>query len=105
MAASKYPFLEARGALVSLHVQIAPRAKKSKILGMHGDKLKVAVAAPPVDGKANKALIDFLAKSLECAKNKIGIKKGELCRDKVVVIEGVDIEHIAAILDEALCNG
>lgn len=71
---------------------------------MHGERLKISLAAPPVTGKANSELIGFLAKLLGCAKQQLSIERGESSRDKEVSITGVGIEAVEAALDEALCN-
>lgn len=59
-----------------------------------GDALKVAVAAPPVEGKANEALIRFFAELLEVPRSAVGIVSGESSRNKVVQVDGVSAEFI-----------
>ena len=76
--------------LLRLHVQ--PRAAKTEIAGMLGDALKVRLAAPPVDGKANRALLDFLADRLRVSKNAVTLKSGESSRQKTVLVRGVKEE-------------
>ena len=71
-------------ALLTLHVQ--PGAKKTSVAGLYGDALKVRLAAPPVDGKANAALIDFLAGRLGVAKSAVHLKSGQTSRRKVLEI-------------------
>lgn len=70
-----------------LNVHIQPRAKKTEIVGMHGDKLKIKIAAPPVDNLANEELIKFLAQHYDIPKNKIELIRGHKSRDKVLCIE------------------
>jgi uncharacterized protein (TIGR00251 family) len=65
-----------------LDVHVQPRASKSEVAGMFGERLKIRVAAPPVDGKANQALIDFLAKAFNVARRDILLLAGEGGRDK-----------------------
>ncbi|MDP1709635.1 MAG: DUF167 domain-containing protein [Candidatus Komeilibacteria bacterium] len=67
-----------------IKIRVTPRAKKNQILGWNGDVLRVHVTAPPVDGKANKALVDFLAEEWGVAKSSIKIIKGETAREKVL---------------------
>jgi len=74
---------------VRIRIRLAPRASRTAVLGAHGGALKIALTAPPVEGKANKALIAFLAKQLGVAKGAARIVSGELARDKVVQVEGV----------------
>jgi uncharacterized protein len=70
----------------TIKVKLSPRTKQNKIVGWSGDTLRIHVTAPPVDGKANLALIKFLAKEFKVAKSDIKIIKGETSRDKVLEI-------------------
>lgn len=65
-----------------LRLYIQPKASRDKLIGLHGDELKVAITAPPVDGKANAHLSKYLAKQFKVAKGFIKIEKGELGRHK-----------------------
>ena len=69
---------------LTLHIQ--PGAKKTEIAGPHGDALKIRLAAPPVDGKANTALIEFVADRLGLAKSAVSLKSGQTSRRKVLEI-------------------
>jgi len=69
-----------------LRLYIQPKASRDTIVGLHGDELKVAITAPPVDGKANAHLSKFLAKQCKVAKGLVAIEKGELGRHKQVRI-------------------
>jgi uncharacterized protein (TIGR00251 family) len=71
---------------LTLHIQ--PNARKSEIAGLHGDALKIRIAAPAVDNKANAALIDFLSETLGVLKSAIAIRHGATGRRKVVEISG-----------------
>jgi uncharacterized protein len=71
---------------VTLHVQ--PNARKSGIAGLHGDALKIRIAAPAVDNKANSALIEFLGETLGVPKSAIAIRHGATGRRKVVEVAG-----------------
>lgn len=73
----------ADGLVLRLYIQ--PKASRDSIVGVHGDELKVAITAPPVDGQAN-ALVKFLAKQFRVAKSQVLIEKGELGRHKQVKI-------------------
>lgn len=79
-----------QGITLSLHIQ--PGAKKSEIAGLHGEDLKIRLNAPPVDGKANAALIDFLARTLGIPKNRITLKSGQTSRHKILAVEGITAE-------------
>ena len=74
----------ADGLVLRLYIQ--PKASRDSIVGVHGDELKVAITAPPVDGQANAHLVKFLAKQFRVAKSQVLIEKGELGRHKQVKI-------------------
>jgi len=71
---------------LTLRLYIQPKASRDKIIGLHGEELKVAITAPPVDGKANAHLIKFLSKQFKVAKGNIEIEKGELGRHKQIKV-------------------
>jgi uncharacterized protein (TIGR00251 family) len=75
---------------LTLHIQ--PGAKKTEVAGEHGDALKIRLAAPPVDGKANAALLSFIAERLGVAKSAVTLKSGQTSRRKVVEVEGAPAE-------------
>jgi len=76
---------------MKINVNITPNAKKSEVVGEQGDLfgnkvLKIKVAAPPIEGKANKELIDFLSNHFKVSKSQIRILSGETSRNKVIEI-------------------
>lgn len=75
-----------RQTTLTLHIQ--PGAKKTEVAGVHGDALKIRLAAPPVDGKANAALIAFVADRLGLAKSAVSLKSGQTSRRKVLEVAG-----------------
>jgi len=75
-----------RRLTLTLHVQ--PGARKSGIAGPHGDALKIRIAAPAMDNKANAALVEFLGELLAVPKSAIAIRHGATGRRKVVEING-----------------
>ena len=75
-----------RQTTLTLHIQ--PGAKKTEVAGEHGDALKIRLAAPPVDGKANAALIAFVADRLGVAKSSVSLKSGQTSRRKVLEVTG-----------------
>ena len=83
---------------VFLKLRIHPGAKRSAVNGLFGQAVKIDVQAPPVDGKANTALIKFLASELNIAKSAVVLKSGECSRDKVVRISGMTPEKIMSYL-------
>ncbi|MFA6172394.1 MAG: DUF167 domain-containing protein [Kiritimatiellales bacterium] len=74
---------------VLLPVRAVPRASKNEIQGVHGDALKVRLQAPPVEGKANQALIRFLSDALDISRSQISVASGETGRNKTVLITGL----------------
>jgi uncharacterized protein len=80
---------------VTLAVRAQPGAKKTAITGIHGEggaaQLKIAVQAPPIEGRANTALIAFLAETFPLPKSAIEIVSGELSRNKVFLLRGVSL--------------
>ncbi|PMK03641.1 DUF167 family protein YggU [Vibrio sp. 10N.261.55.A7] len=98
--ASKESAAWKEGNDIVLRLYIQPKASRDKIVGIHGDELKIAITAPPVDGKANAHLAKFLSKQFKVAKGSIQIEKGELGRHKQVRIisPALTPSHIEAIL-------
>jgi uncharacterized protein len=80
---------------VTLAVRAQPGAKKTAITGVYGEgaaaQLKIAVQAPPLEGRANQALIAFLAKTFSVAKSAVELTAGELSRSKVFLLRGVPL--------------
>lgn len=88
--------------MATLHVYCQPGAKQTQVCGRHDGRIKIQLKAPPVEGAANKALIDFLAKQLKVPKASIRIESGELSRLKRVNVEGInpdDLERILVSID------
>jgi uncharacterized protein len=78
----------------SFAVKVHPRARKNAITGEVGDALKVAVTAPPVDGKANVACIDFFAKLLKVPRSSVTIASGHSSRNKVIRVAGLSAQEV-----------
>ena len=83
-----------------LRVWIQPKAAKTKIVGIHGDSLKIAVKSPPVDGKANDECIKVLAELLGVPRAIMTIKIGQQSRHKGIYIEGVAPEEVIAKVED-----
>ena len=83
-------WLVADGKGVTLRLHIQPGAKKTEVMGLHGEALKIRLAAPPVDGKANAGLIAFLADRFGVAKSAVSLVSGDTSRAKRVRIDGVE---------------
>jgi uncharacterized protein (TIGR00251 family) len=79
---------------VTLEVWAQPRASRTRAAGLHGDALKIQLAAPPVDGEANAELTAYLAKTLGVPKSAIEIVRGDTGRKKRVSVKGVTMEEV-----------
>ena len=75
-------------------VKVHPRARKNAVAGEIGDALKLALTAPPVEGKANDACVAFLAELLDVGRSSVTIVAGQTSRQKVVRISGVTAEQV-----------
>jgi len=78
---------------IRLTVHLQPNARRSELAGLHGDALKVRIAAPPVDGAANAAVIAFLADRLRVPRGSIRLLSGAASRRKRLEIDGVSLEN------------
>ena len=79
---------------VTFAIKVHPRAKKNAITGEVGDALKIALTAPPVDGKANAACIEFFAKLLNVPRSSVTIASGQSSRSKVIRVAGVTAQQV-----------
>lgn len=77
---------------ITVSVYVAPRASVNKVAGAHDGAVKIALTAPPVEGAANKALVEFLAKALGVPKGSVSLMSGETSRRKVVRVMGIGAE-------------
>ncbi len=87
---------EREGCLLILHVQ--PGAKRTEVAGAHGESLKIRLAAPPVEGRANQALVAWLGERLRIPKRDVTLVSGETSREKRVRVAGVDAAALLAAL-------
>ena len=72
-----------------------PAAARSEIVGIHGEALKIRIAAPAQEGRANQALVEFLAEFLGLPKSQISIVRGEKTREKILFLRGLKAEELA----------
>lgn len=88
---------------VALAVRVQPGARKTAILGVYGEgaaaQLKIALQAPPVDGRANQALIQFVAEFFSLPRNRVEVVSGERSRSKVLLLRGISLHDAQAALD------
>lgn len=86
-----------QGEDLILHCHLQPKAASDEIVGVHGDRLKIRITAPPVDGKANEHIIKWFSKLFKVPRGDIEILQGELGRQKTLRIRAPKTlpEHIA----------
>jgi uncharacterized protein (TIGR00251 family) len=87
------PIHESNGG-VSFAIKVHPRSKKNAITGELGDALKVSVTAPPIDGRANEACVEFFAKLLKVPRSSVTIAAGQSSRNKVLHVAGVTGQYV-----------
>jgi uncharacterized protein len=78
---------------ISLTLVIAPRSGRDEVAGIVGNAIKIKLKAPPVEGRANEALLDFLAKQLSVPRPSVNILSGATGRHKVVTVAGLSVEE------------
>ena len=89
---------------ISFAVKVHPRARKSAITGTVGDALKLALTAPPVEGKANQAVIEFFADLFQIPRASVTIASGETSRNKVVRVSGISRAAVEQCLNGAITS-
>ncbi|HYX53041.1 MAG TPA: DUF167 domain-containing protein [Candidatus Limnocylindrales bacterium] len=87
---------------VTFAVKVQPRARKNEITGTVGDALKLALTAPPVEGKANQAVIDFFADLFDIPRSSVTIASGETSRNKVIRVSGISAMQVRQRLSATL---
>ncbi|HEY4698720.1 MAG TPA: DUF167 domain-containing protein [Gallionella sp.] len=80
------------GETITLTLHVQPGAKRSEIAGLHGNALKIRLAAPPVEGRANEALQKFIAELFAVTMRQVELKQGAQSRHKVVAVSGSKID-------------
>ena len=82
------------GSYATFAVKVHPRAKRNAITGEVGDALKLSLTAPPIEGRANEACVEFLAKLLKLPRSSVTIASGHSSRRKVIRVVGLSTEEI-----------
>ena len=82
---------------VTIHIHAQPGAKRTEVVGLYGDCMKVRLASPPVDGKANECLIEFLARRLGVKRAQITISRGMSSRRKSVFVAATGLQPAALL--------
>jgi uncharacterized protein (TIGR00251 family) len=87
------------GQAVRFAVHVQPRASTTEIAGLHGDAIKIRLSAPPVEGAANDALVDFLSERFAVARRSVRIVGGAQSRAKIVEVDGVSADDVRRLLN------
>ena len=85
----------------AVEIRLVPRGGRDDVVGERDGAVLIRVSAPPVDGRANAALIAFVAKRLRVPKSSVRIVRGETSRDKAIAVEGVPADAVRAMLLDA----
>ncbi len=93
------PFLRTSKDGLILEVVVAPRAKRSKFVGFHGGYPKIALAAPPDEGRANEELVSFLKELLGIPGRDIDLIRGDTSKRKAVFLRGISTEKVLQVLE------
>jgi uncharacterized protein (TIGR00251 family) len=92
------PWLREVPGGVALEILVQPRASRTRVVGEHDGRLKIQLAAPPVDGEANAALLEFLARALGARRAAVTLERGETGRRKTVRVAGAIAAAVRAAL-------
>ncbi|MFP6583199.1 MAG: DUF167 domain-containing protein [Candidatus Hydrogenedentota bacterium] len=90
--------IRANAGNVEISLRVQPKSYRDAIIVEAEGRIRVALTAPPVDGKANKALIAFMAKSLGVPKRRVKLIRGASSREKTIRIEDMDVETVFSVL-------
>ena len=88
--------LTADGVVVRVHVQ--PKARRERIIGMHGDRIKLAVTEPPDKGKANDAVKRLIAAALNLSPSRVEILRGDISRQKDLLVRNLELADVRTLL-------
>ena len=90
--------LHETAAGVTFAIKVQPRARRNAVVGELGGAVKIALTAPPVDGRANQACIEFLAELLSLPRSAIEIVSGQSSRSKVIRVAGISVQQLRGLL-------
>lgn len=85
------------GDILTLTLHIQPGAKRTEVAGLHGEALKIRLAAPPIEGRANEALLKFIAESFGVPLRQVELKQGGQSRHKVVAVTASKVEPVSLL--------
>ncbi|MBF0224528.1 MAG: YggU family protein [Desulfobacterales bacterium] len=95
-------YINVKDKELHLKIFVQPKSSKNSIVGIHGDALKIKIAAPPVDNEANKSCIEFLSKILKMPKSSMDIISGHTSRTKMLSIKFNDANETKIIKEKIL---
>ena len=96
------PWLVEQKGKLFLSVYIQPRSSRNRVAGLHGEAVKLCITAPPVEGKANQAVIKYLAGLFNIPKSALEIKSGQQSRSKKIILNGISLTTARQALEEVL---
>jgi uncharacterized protein (TIGR00251 family) len=99
---SRHPFLTEKNGAISVNLLIQPRASRDEIASTTGDALKVRLTSPPLEDRANRQCVEYLAKRLGLKKRQLELIQGEKSRRKVVLITGISLREAEALFEAIL---
>ena len=85
------------GDSITLTLHVQPGAKRSEVAGLHGEALKIRLAAPPIEGRANEALVKFIAGLFSVPQRQVELLRGAQSRHKMVKVEGSEVEPASLV--------
>src|ERR1051325_3187983 len=98
------PFLEQHGAHLLIHIKAVPNSSRTQLAGTLGNALKIKIAQPPEDGKANKAIIQLLAELLQIPQNQVTLISSPSRPQKTFQLTGITLESAQKIFSSRLAN-
>jgi len=93
---------QASSSGVILRVYVQPKARRAQIIGLHADRLKLAVTEPPDKGKANAAVVELIAETFKVAPSRVSLVRGDTSRQKDIAIHGVALNDAITLLRNLL---
>jgi uncharacterized protein (TIGR00251 family) len=90
---------------ITFAVRVQPRARRNALVGELGEALKISLTAPPIDGRANDACIEFLAEVLKLPRSSVTIVSGQGSRNKIIRVAGCTVQHVTKMLDSQSSRG
>ncbi len=98
----RFPCLQQVPQGIELSLQIQPRSSRNQIVGLQGERLKVKLTAPPIEGAANKCCCEYFAKLLHIAKSQVELLSGDKSRQKKILLREVDLQQVVTLLENIL---